>query len=108
MADHNAKLLDLDGIWYSEVCGSLITSPSSKFRNSKWRIQYGGKKIQETTGIWMKLGTRGTQRSKIKNSRSNTVSKTQKVTEFRKKSVLKIPDSKSELKSEIKNKMKKN
>ena len=31
MADQNAKLLDLDEIWYSEVCGSLITSPSSKF-----------------------------------------------------------------------------
>ena len=58
--------------------------------------------------IWMKLGTRETQSSKIKNSRSNIVSKIQKVTRFRKKSVLKIPGSKSELKSEIKNKMKKN
>ena len=56
----------------------------------------------------MKLGTRGTQRSKLKNSRSNMVSKIQKVTGFRKKSVLKIPGSKSELKSEIKNKVKKN
>ena len=34
--------------------------------------------------IWMKLGTRGTQRSKINNSRSNMVSKIQKVTGFRK------------------------
>ena len=57
--------------------------------------------------IWMKLGIRGTQRSKIKNSRSNMVSKIQKVTRFRKKLVLKISGSKSELKSEIKNKMKK-
>ena len=58
--------------------------------------------------IWMKLSTRGTQRSKIKNRPSNMVSKIQKVTRFRKKSVLKIPGSKSELKSGIKNKMKKN
>ena len=43
MADQNAKLRDLDEIWYSEDCGLLITSPSSKFRNSKWRIQYGVK-----------------------------------------------------------------
>ena len=50
----------------------------------------------------MKLGTRGTQRSKMKNSLD-----CQKVTRFRKKSVLKISGSKSELKSEIKNKMKK-
>ena len=81
MADQDAKLLDLDEIWYSEVCGSLITNPSAQFRNSKWRIQYGGKKIQ-------------------------------KAARFRKKSVLgfffKIPDSKYELKSEIKNKIKKN
>ena len=43
MADQNAQLLDLDEIWYSEVCRSLITNSSSKFRNSKWRIQYGVK-----------------------------------------------------------------
>ena len=50
------------------------------FKNEKWRIQYGGQNIQKVAG-------------------------------FRKKSVLaffKIPDSKSELKSEIKNKIKKN
>ena len=47
MADQNSKLLDLDEIWYSEVCGSLITSPSSKFRNSKSRIQYGGKQYKK-------------------------------------------------------------
>ena len=47
MADQNAKLLDLDEIWYSEVCRSLIKSPSSKFRNSKWRIQYGGEKYKK-------------------------------------------------------------
>ena len=58
--------------------------------------------------IWMKLGTRETQRSKMKNSRSNMASKIQKVTRFRKKSVLKIPGTKSELMSEIKNKIKKN
>ena len=58
--------------------------------------------------IWMKFGTRETQRSKIKNSRSNMVSKIRKVIRFRKKSVLKILGSKSELKSGIKNKMKKN
>ena len=58
--------------------------------------------------IYIKLGTRGTQRSKIKKNRSNMVSKIKKVTRFRKKSVLKIPGSKSEFKSEIKNKMKKN
>ena len=51
MADQNAKLLDLDEIWYSEVCGSLITSPSSKFRNSKWRIQYGGKKYKKRLNL---------------------------------------------------------
>ena len=34
--------------------------------------------------------------------------KIQKVAKFKKKSVLKIPDSKSELKSEINNKIKKN
>ena len=62
MVDQNAKLLDLDEIWYSEVCGSPITSPSSKFRNSKWRIQYGGKNKRNDL-IWMKLGNRGTQRS---------------------------------------------
>ena len=47
MADQNSKLLDLDEIWYSEVCGSLIMNPSLKFRNSKWRIQYGGKKYKK-------------------------------------------------------------
>ena len=62
-------------------------------------------KNTRTNLIWMKLGTRGTQRSKIKNSRSNMVSKIQKVTRFKKKSVFKIPGSKSELKSEIKNKI---
>ena len=36
------------------------------------------------------------------------VPKIQKSNTFRKKSILKIPGSKSELKSEIKNKMKKN
>ena len=36
------------------------------------------------------------------------VSKIQKVARFRNKSVLKIPDFKFELKSEVKNKMKKN
>ena len=51
MADQNEKLLDLDEIWYSKVCGSLITNPSSKFRNSKWRIQYGGKKYKK----WLDL-----------------------------------------------------
>ena len=56
----------------------------------------------------MKLGTRETQRSKMKNSRSNMASKIQKVTRFKKKSVLKIPGTKSELMSEIKNKIKKN
>ena len=47
MADQNVLLLDLDEIWYSEVCGSLVTSLSSKFRNSKRRIQYGGKKYKK-------------------------------------------------------------
>ena len=65
-------------------------------------------KNTRTDLIWMKLGTRGTQHSKMKNSRFNMVSKIQKVTRFRKKSVLKIPGSKSELMSKIKNKIKKN
>ena len=47
IADQNAKFLDLDGILYSEVCGSLITSPSSEFRNSKWQIQYSGKEYKK-------------------------------------------------------------
>ena len=68
MADENAKLLDLDETRYSG---------NSTFKNEKWQIQYGVKKIE-------------------------------KVARFRRKSVLKIPDSKSELKSKIKNKIKKN
>ena len=51
VADQNEKLLDLDEIWHSDVCRSLITSPSSKFRNSKWRIQYGGKKYKNRLNL---------------------------------------------------------
>ena len=57
--------------------------------------------------IWMKLGTRRTQRSKMESGGSNMVSKNTKGGQIQKKSVLKIPVSKSELKSEIKNKNKK-
>ena len=108
MADQNARLLDLDEIWYSEVCGSLITSPSSKFRNSKRRIQYGGEKYKKRLDLDVTRYSGNSTFINTKKNRSNMVSKIQKVTRFRKKSVLKIPGSKSELKSEIKNKIKKN
>ena len=66
MADQNSKLLDLDEIWYSEVCGSLIMNPSLKFRNSKWRIQYGGKKYKK----WLDLDeTRYSENSTFKNGK---------------------------------------
>ena len=35
MADRTAKLLDLDEIWYSEVCGSLIYESELKIRKFK-------------------------------------------------------------------------
>ena len=94
-ADQNAKLLDLDGIWYSEVCALLITNPSLKFRNSKWQ------KWEMTWVGWNSvLGELKVQ--KLKMADPIWCQKIQKVARFRKKSVLKIPDSKSELKSDIK------
>ena len=86
----------LGGLW--------VTDYESKLKIHKFKMAAKNTRIDL---IWMKLGTRGTQRSKIKKSRSNMVSKIQKVTRFRKKSVLKIAGSKFELKSEIKKKMKK-
>ena len=81
-----------------------------RIRAQNSEIQNGGSNMAAKNTrndlIWMKLGTRGTERSKMKNGGSNMVSKIQKVARFRKKSVLKIPDSKSELKTEIKNKIK--
>ena len=66
MVDQNAKLLDLDEIWYSEVCGSLIMNPSLKFRSSKRRIQYGGKKYKK----WLELDeTRYSGNSTFKNEK---------------------------------------
>ena len=30
-----------------EILRSLITNPSSKFKNSKWQIQYGGERCEK-------------------------------------------------------------
>ena len=48
MAGENAKNY-LVGIIFGtqKFLVLLITNPSSKFRNSKWRIQYGGRKSKK-------------------------------------------------------------
>ena len=49
--------------------GSLMTNPRSKFKNSKWRIQYGGPRFK-IPSIGMKFSTRTFFGSLIKNSSS--------------------------------------
>ena len=66
MADQNSKVLDLDEIWYSEGFGSLITNPSLKFKNEKWRIQCGDKKYKR----WLDSEKNRFLRSPIPNQNS--------------------------------------
>ena len=67
--------------------GSLITNPSSKFRNSEWRIQNGGRKCGVTLlgwylvfggfwGQWLRIWA---QNSEIRNGGSNMANKNSKL-----------------------------
>ena len=90
MADENAKSYLIGMIFgTSEFLGSLITNPSSTFRNSEWRIQYGGrqcKKLLNWDDIWY-LRVFGIadygfklKGQKIKNGGFNMAGKIEKVT----------------------------
>ena len=52
-------LLDSDDIFDTRgFLGSLITNPSFKIRNSKWRIQYSGRKgkyLLDCDDIWYSI-----------------------------------------------------
>ena len=56
MADGNAKSYLIRMIFRTRgFLGSLITNPSSEFRNSKWRIEYCGikcKKLLDWDDTW--------------------------------------------------------
>ena len=71
MADENPKSLGIR--WKSVYWGflrSVITNPSSDFQNSRWRIQYGGRKFEKSRN-WMKIGILGFLRSLITNPSSD-------------------------------------
>ena len=78
-------------IGFRGLFGLLITNPRLYFQKSRWRIQYGVRKIEKNFQFWSNLTYRGFWRRllricrrifKIQISGSSTAAKSRKITQF--------------------------